>query len=293
MMNGTLTIENMGATLIARLDGGPRQEFGAELLRQLEALVTRADADPAVRAVVLTSAHPSRFISHADVSWLQKGGLEFVARQKLGADAPPLPPDYVGLDRLHAVFLRMNSSGVVFVAALEGAALGLGAELTWACDARVMSETDAFIGQPEVLLGIMPGGGGSQRLARLVGGHRALMAIAGGAPLSPAEALHIGAVDALAPRAQVVAKALELAAPLTRRDKAALGAIKRAVYLGGSLPLPDALKFEAGEFLRLTISETGQKQMLAYQANTEANGELPLYQPGGYAAALESGRTPV
>lgn len=61
------------------------------------------------------------------------------------------------LDRLHATFLRMNGSGVIFVAALNGSALGLGAEFAWACDLRVMAEGDFFIGQPEILLGIIPG----------------------------------------------------------------------------------------------------------------------------------------
>ena len=75
----------------------------------------------------------------------------------------------VELERMHKTFLKMNRSGVVFVAALNGSTLGLGAEFAWANDLRVMADGDFFIGQPEVLLGIMPGGGGTQRLARLVG----------------------------------------------------------------------------------------------------------------------------
>ncbi len=66
----------------------------------------------------------------------------------------------IQLDRMHQTFLRMNRSGVIFVAALNGWALGLGAEFAWACDLRVMADGDFFIGQPEVLFGIMPGGGG-------------------------------------------------------------------------------------------------------------------------------------
>lgn len=287
---GRLVVETRGSSLVVQLDGGPLQVFGAELLRQLEALVERADADPSVRAVVFTSAHPSRFMSHADVGWLQRGGLDYVARQRAGDAAPPLPKDYVGLDRLHALFLRMNSIGLIFVAALEGAALGLGAEFAWACDLRVMADTEAFIGQPEVLLGIMPGGGGSQRLTRLVGTHRSLVAIMDGKPFTPAQALEIGAVDAVVPKARVVAKALELADHLGKRHKASIAAIKRAVYMGGSLPLPEGIKLEAKEFLGLDIAEAGQRQMLAYQQDTATLGELPLYVPGGYDAALASGQ---
>ncbi|MFY0531193.1 enoyl-CoA hydratase/isomerase family protein [Nannocystis pusilla] len=276
---------------MARIDAGPLQVFGADLARQLEALVERADTDPDVRAVVLTSAHPTRFISHADVKWLQEGGAQYVARLHSKADAAPPPPEYVGLDRLHGVFLRMNGAAAVFVAALEGAALGLGAELAWACDLRVMSDRDAFIGQPEVLLGIMPGGGGSQRLTRLVGAHRSLVAILDGKPFTPAQALEIGAVDAVVAKETVIARATALADELGKRHKPSIGAIKRSVYFGGSLPLPDGIKLEAKEFLGLDVAEEGQRRMLAYQAQTRERGELPLYVPGGYEEALRAGRT--
>ena len=289
---GRFEVETRGGTLVVRIDGGPHQLFGAEVARQLEALVERADKDPQVHAVVFTSAHPERFISHADVKWLQEGGVQFVARQRAGADAPPLPPDYVGIDRLHGIFLRMNGSGVVFVAALEGSALGLGAEFAWACDLRVMADTKAFIGQPEVLLGIMPGGAGSQRLTRLVGTHRSLVAILDGRPFTPAQALEYGAVDAVVAKGDVIRKAVELADYFGKRPKASVGAIKRAIYFGGSLTLPDGIKLEAKEFLGLDVSEEGQELMLGYQAGTAILGDLPLYVPHVYDEALSRGKLP-
>jgi enoyl-CoA hydratase/carnithine racemase len=289
-LTARLDIETRGSSLVVRIDGGPYQLFGEELTRQLEALVDRVEKDPDIRAVVFASAHPTRFISHADVKWLQEGGVQYVARMRAGDAAPPLPADFVGLDRLHGLLLRMNSVGVVFVAALEGAALGLGAEFAWACDLRVMADADAFIGQPEVLLGIMPGGGGSQRLTRLVGQHRSLVAILDGKPFTSAQALQIGAVDAVVPKADVVATAIDLAGYFGKRHKASVAAIKRAVYFGGSLPLPDGIKLEAKEFLTLNVADEGQALMLGYQAGTASRGELPLYVPGGYEAALQAGR---
>lgn len=285
-----IDIETRGAALLVRIDGGPHQLFGAELARQLEALVDRVDKDPDIRAVVFAGAHPTRFISHADVNWLQEGGAQYVARMKAGDAAPPLPADYVGLDRLHGLFLRMNSIGVVFVAALEGSALGLGAEFAWACDLRVMADAGAFIGQPEVLLGIIPGGGGTQRLTRLVGAHRSLLAILEAKPFTALQAREIGAVDAVVPKGDVVAKALELADRLGARHKASIAASKRAVYFGGSMPLAEGIKLEAREFLDLNAAEVGQERMLDYQAQTSAAGELPLYLADTYAAALRSGR---
>ena len=154
------------------------------------------------------------------------------------------------LDRLHATFLRMNASGVIFVAALNGSALGLGAEFAWACDLRVMADGDFFIGQPEVLLGIMPGGGGTQRLTRLIGTHKSLVAILEGKPFTPAQALANGAVDDVVAPDDVVTRATELAEYFGKRTKGSVEAIKRSVYFGGSMSLAEGLHVERTEFLQ-------------------------------------------
>src|SRR2546423_12300920 len=98
------------------------------------------------------------------------------------------------LDRFHATFLKMNASGTIFVAALNGSALAIGAEFAWACDLRIMADGDFVIGLSEVLLALIPGGGGSQRLTRLIGTRQSLAAILEGKPFTPAEALALGAV---------------------------------------------------------------------------------------------------
>ena len=310
-LTGQLEIEDRGAVLVARVDGGPHALFGRDIAGQLEELVDRADRDPRIRAVVLTGAHPGRFVSHADVRWLQEGGAAIPPVGRRGASAivrtaknvdrarvldpvvsrTPLGPA-VQLDRLHATFLRMNRSGVIFVAALNGSALGLGAEFAWACDLRVMADGDFFIGQPEVLLGIMPGGGGSQRLTRLIGTHKSLVAILEGKPFTPAQALANGAVDDVVRQDEVVARAAELAAHFGSRSKGSVAAIKTAVYFGGSMPLTDGLQVERTEFLTRVLSEDGQELMLGYMETTDATGELPLYNPDTYAQALESGSVP-
>lgn len=260
---GNLEIEDRGAVLIARVDGGPHGLFGLDIANQLEELMDRVDRDPSVHAVVFTGAHPERFVSHADVRWLQEGGAAVPSLGRSGASAVVrvarsadrarvLEPmvrrtplwGAVELDRLHATFLRMNGSGVIFIAALNGSALGLGAEFAWACDLRVMADGDFFIGQPEVLLGIMPGGGGTQRLTRLIGTHRSLVAILEGKPFTPSEALANGAVDEVVPPDEVVARATELAEHFGSRSKGSVAAIKRSVYFGGSKSLSEGLHVE-------------------------------------------------
>jgi len=308
VVRGNLEIEDRGAVLVVRIDGGPLGLFGNEIAEQLDVLVDRADSDPAIQAVVFTGTHPGRFVSHAEVRWLQEGGATVPSVGVRGASAlahvarganragglkgalgkTPLWPA-VQLERVHQTFLKMNRSGVIFVAAMNGSALGLGAEFCWANDVRIMADGDYFIGQPEILLGIMPGGGGSQRLPRLVGNHKALMAILSGRPFSGAEALEIGAVDDVVPSEEVLERAIELAEYLGSRPKSSRAAIKRAVYFGGSATLEDGLHVERAEFLATALSRIGQELMLDYMANTEASGELPLYQPGVFDQVLVVG----
>jgi len=304
-------IDDRGAVLIVRVDGGPHALFGSEIAEQLDELVERVDHDPSVHAVVFTGAHPDRFISHADVRWLQEGGAAtpsvgqrgasaIVRAAEIADQARVLDPvinrtplrGAVQLDRLHETFLRMNRSGVIFVAALNGSALGLGAEFAWACDLRVMADGEFFIGHPEVLLGINPGGGGTQRLTRLIGTHRSMVAILEGKPFTSAEALANGAVDEIVPQEKVVARAIELAEYFGSRPKGAVAAIKRSVYFGGSMSLSEGLHVERTEFLIADQSKEAQDLMIEYLATTDATGELPLYDPHMYARALESGRVP-
>ena len=306
-----LDIDDRGAVLIVRVDGGPHALFGVDIAHQLADLVDRADRDPNVHAVVFTGAHPERFVSHADVRWLQEEGAaspQFgrrtaaaVIRAAKKADrARALEPlvrktplwGAVQLTRLHETFLRMNGSGAIFVAALNGSALGLGAEFAWACDLRVMADGDFFIGQPEVLIGINPGGGGTQRLARLIGTHEALVAMLEGKPFTPAEALARGAVDEVVPPDELIARAVELGEYFGSRTKGAIAAIKKSVYFGASMSLPAGLRLENSEFLVADQSEAAQQLMIDYLASTDATGELPLYDPATYGRALASGSVP-
>lgn len=310
-MQGRIDVEARSNVLIARLDGGPQGLMGLNMAKALAALLDQVEADENVRAVVLTGTHPGRFIGHADVRWLQEGGkaIPKVGRGVASVIAhaaktvraiPPLAaaasvtPLQGGmeLDQLHDTFLRMNRSGVLFVAALNGSALGLGSELAQACDVRLMADGDFFIGQPEVLLGILPGGGGSQRLTRLVGAHRALMMMLEGRPVPPAKALEIGLVDEVVPAQALLDRAVEVANYLGARPRGSIAAIKRAVYLGGSMPLDEGLHLERTEFITIAPTETAQSLMVEYLDRTAHDGDLPLYAPAVYEEALASGRFP-
>jgi enoyl-CoA hydratase/carnithine racemase len=306
--SGHIDTETHGAVLVAHINGGPHALFNAALTKQLKELVDRADRDPNIRAVVFTGTHPDRFLSHTDVAWLQQDDgfppittriASLAMRMARIINRIPILRMLAGktsfgtlleLDSFHATFLKMNASGTVFVAALNGSTLAGGAEFAWACDLRIMAEGDYVIGLTEVLLALTPGGGGSQRLSRLIGTQQSLIHIIEAKPLTPREALALGMVDEVVPKNNVLARAIERAEYLSLRSKESIGAIKRSVYFGSSLPLEEGLQLEHAEFLVRVQSKEAQKRVHAYIAATEATGELPLMNREEYARALSTGR---
>ena len=304
-----LKLEEHGATLVVRIDGGEYALLSPALAAEIGMLVDKVDKNPDVHAVVFTGAHPDRFLSHADVTWLQEGGVGFppintrtartVARMARGINRVPVLRSLASrtrlktllqLDSLHTTLLKMNASGTIFIAALNGTALAIGAELAWACDLRIMADGDFVIGLSEVLLALTPGGGGSQRLTRLIGAQQALAAILEGRAFTPPEALALGAVDEVVPQERVLERAIERAEYLGLRSKGSLGAIKRSIYFGGSKSLPEGLQFEHGEFLVRDQSKEAQRLMFEYIAATKSTGDLPFMDRKTYEVALTAGR---
>ncbi|WP_433665226.1 enoyl-CoA hydratase/isomerase family protein [Nocardia sp. CA-128927] len=166
--------------------------------------------------------------------------------------------------RYHEVCRRMRNSDKVFVAALNGRTLGGGCELALSCDIRLMADGPYEIGQPEILVGIIPGGGGTQMLTRVLGAARALELCLEGAPITPARARDIGLVHRLVAPNDLMDEARTTAARLARRSPVAVAALKRTIYEGGSESLEKGLHVERTGFLETSSTATTQRAMRQY-----------------------------
>jgi enoyl-CoA hydratase len=149
------------------------------------------------------------------------------------------------------------------IAAINGHALGGGLELAMCCDVIIAGES-ARLGQPEVRVGIMPGAGGTQRLTRAVGKFHAMRICLTGRPISAAEAFQIGLVSQVAPDAEVVPAALEMAGDLARLPPLAVMQIKEAILAGQDATLEAALVLERKAFQLLFASADKREGMRAF-----------------------------
>ncbi|MER6617713.1 enoyl-CoA hydratase/isomerase family protein [Streptomyces xantholiticus] len=309
MTKKTVLVEQHDNVLVARLDSPPSALMTREMVMELGALVRRADGDPSVGAVVLTGTHSSRFLAHFDVRLIYGGakrspkfrasvirvGLRVTgaALKAPGGSALLARSPLVGLmawEQMKDVFHAIETSSAVWVAALNGDTGGGGCELALACDYRFMADGPYRISQPEIFLGFPPGSGGTQRLARLLGGRRALQISLEGTPISPAEAREMGLVDRVVAPDALLDAAIEHAAQLGRRPKAAIGAVKRAVREGGCLPLEEGLRFEGAEWLATTTTAESLEAQRAYLARTKELGDVAGLDPATLEEAMARGR---
>src|SRR5665811_411096 len=201
------------------------------LLTDLARVVEALDADPEVRAIVITGAGTRAFAAGADVGELAQQTPDSLAAAE----------GLRGWDRVAAV-------GTPTIAAVSGYALGGGCELAMACD-MIVAGSDAVFGQPEIKLGIIPGGGGTQRLTRSIGAARAMELILTERQIRADEAAHQGLVTKVVPAAETLAAALDLAAEIAALPAGAVRAAKAAVRAAAELPLAGGIVHERMLFL--------------------------------------------
>ncbi len=156
----TIKLHQEGAVLFAEISAPPMNLMGQELVRDLAALIQRVESDDLLKVVVFRSADPSYFISHVDVTRIKEN--RDVAGQATGEPS------------LALLFRRLSTSRVVSIAQIDGRVRGVGSEFILACDMRFAARETALFGQFEAAFGVIPGAGGAQHLARLMGRARAI-----------------------------------------------------------------------------------------------------------------------
>jgi enoyl-CoA hydratase/carnithine racemase len=246
---GTFREERRGPVEVWTLDAeDTRNAISRAVAAELEARVARVSASREVRVVVLTGAGDKAFCAGADL------------KERATMSEAEVRTFLAGLRR---TLRALEESSAVFIAAINGSALGGGTELALACDLRIAAPA-AELGLTEVRLGIIPGGGGTQRLPRLIGPGRAKDLILTGRRLNSAEAFAIGLVQRLAPEGRLLEVALGVAEQIADNAPLAVAAAKRAVDRGLDLALDAGLALELEEYETVLRSEDRLEGLRAF-----------------------------
>jgi enoyl-CoA hydratase/carnithine racemase len=246
----SIRVEDRIAWLI--IDNPKVNALSDAVMVQLDAALDEVMADDAVKVVIITGAGKSAFVGGADIKQLaafattgdRAGAREFIRRGQ-------------------ALFDKIECGAKPVIAAVNGVALGGGLELALACHIRILSER-ARMAAAESNLGLVPGWGGSQRLARLAGASRALELILTGDLVSAEEAMRIGLANRVVPAEQLLVEAFGLGRKLAAKSKLTNAAAIREVVYGLKLSPDEALAYEAEQFVSLIGSHDAAEGLTAF-----------------------------
>lgn len=249
-----IKLERQESIAVLTLDNPPLNVLTDELLNQLDEAIVEIDQNQEIRAIVLRAAGEKAFAAGADIrqfpSLTKDSGIELVEKGK-------------------KIFDKL-AGGKPVVCAVHGLALGAGLELVLACDIRIAEETSK-LGLPETGLGILPGYGGTQRLARLVGPGKAKELILSGEILSGTEAYEAGLVEKLVPQGQAFEYAVKTAQSIASKAPLAVANAKRAIDEGLELDLAAGQDLETQLFSELAETQDMQEGVKAFTEKRTAD----------------------
>ena len=245
-----INLEVSDAIAVVTLQRPPMNALSVQVQSEIFEVASELARRDDVRAVVLHGGE-RLFAAGADVK--EMADLDYQAMIKVSL-------------RLEEAFSAVAQLPQPTIAAITGFALGGGCELALACDFRVAAD-DARLGQPEMLLGLIPGAGGTQRLPRLIGVSRAKELIFSGRFVDAQEALSIGLVDVVVPSAEVLARAMQWAGQLAAGPRIAMQAAKRVIDRGLEVDLESGLELERAAFSSLFATEDRVNGMQSFIEN--------------------------
>ncbi|MDQ6830728.1 MAG: enoyl-CoA hydratase-related protein [Gemmatimonadota bacterium] len=243
-----LLSENRGAVALVTMNRPEkRNALSGELRTAFVAALSAAASDTSIRAIVVTGAGDKAFVAGADIG-------EFEGRT---------PVDQWRVMKSASMFEAIERCAKPVIAAVNGFCLGGGMELALACDIRIAS-TSAKFGQPEVNLGIIPGGGGTQRLPRVVGLGAALKMILSGEMVDASEALRLKLIEEVLAPDQLMPRAMQLAEFIASKSPVAIAAAKEATRASLNMSLDDGMKLETALFQLCFSSEDKAEGVRAF-----------------------------
>ncbi len=240
-------LETRGPIAIVWLAHPPANSLSPAVIGELVRIWEHVDGDPLLRVLIIASTNPNLFCAGADIKAFQAmdeaGGREL-------------------LDRGHGLLRAFERSATVTIAAVNALAFGGGCELAMGCDLRIAAQS-ALFGQPEIDLGIVPGFGGTQRLARLVGESKALEMNLTGTPISAEEAWDYGLVNRVVPDHELFDTALAWGCKLAGQAPLAVAEIKR---VSAAADLDEGIAAEKQAFARVFASQDAREGVGAFLA---------------------------
>jgi enoyl-CoA hydratase/carnithine racemase len=235
---GTMTLQHPKAN-----------SYDLAFMEDLDEAVEQMTGNDEIKVVVMRSGLEKFFSAGADIKAFQAN----------------TPAGNMKMIRFaHETLRKMRKSPKIFIAAINGHALGGGFEMALACDLRFAAEGEYRLGLPEVTLGLLPGNGGTQRLPRLIGRTRALEMMITGSVVPPAKALELGMVNRLYPAGELMEKTMAFARKLASGATLAIGHIKRAILEGSEMPLEEAMALEIALMAPLYESQDAAEGFAAF-----------------------------
>ena len=254
-----LKIEDKGNLIICYLSNPPTHTLTALGLVEIHNFLDSLVGNKELRVLAFTGVGEDVFIRHYEVGELADAAEKNIRLEKeANKSDKELNKELHGF---HKMLLKIRDLDAIVIAGINGNTAGGGCELSLGCDLRVMSSGDYFIGLPETNIGILPGGGGTQRLARLIGTSRALALIVHGQLISNTKAYEYGIINKILPKESFFDSLEEYCQNLANRAPIALREVKRVIHKGMDLPLEEALFHEQQAFNKTMNSKDAASAM--------------------------------
>ena len=260
-----LRIEDNGNYVICYLSNPPTHTLTSSGVNEIHSFLDQIEKRDDLRVLAFTGEGENVFIKHYEV-----GELANTAERNL--ETKKDKQDSKELHAFHTMLLRLRDLDAIVVAGINGNTAGGGCEFSLGCDLRIMADGNFLIGLPETSVGILPGGGGTQRLSRLIGSSRALDLILHAQLLSPKEALDLGIINKLVSEVSFNQQLISYCEDLSNRAPIALQQVKKIIHQGLEMTLEESLLVEQKAF-DVTMNSKDAARAMRALLNTQENIE--------------------